>query len=273
MKNLLLYFLIMFYLYWELYCLYKEAKLLSSKSPIGHLIFYIKSKQWYQNISLGFDSAGTLAHGLCIAFTSLLAILCFDNLGYWLFLQTILLQTVLIILLIDQLFWVRSAVKVYFSRLYGKVEAVENLAAFEANSQGYLEENLGKLKNEIRNFSQASYAPYFVARFFIILVLSVFFYTVIYYSLNLGLPGSFINFSGSFSILDSLYYSAMITTGIGSSLEPQQLIAKLFVAIHGFVNLYLLVLVITFFATISEKEVDSEKERLLSSITDAMRAK
>jgi hypothetical protein len=176
----------------------------------------------------------------------------------------------LIILLVDQLFWGQSAVKIYFSRIYGKAAAIEDLAAFEDDSKSYLEANLGKLKTEIEHFSQASYAPYFVARFFIILVLSVIFYTIIYYSINLSLPGSFTDSSMTFSLLDSLYYSAMLTTGIGSSFEPQQFVAKLFVALHGFVNLYLLVLVITFFATISEKEIDSERDRLLSSIEKAL---
>ena len=130
MKNIVLYLLVMGYCYWELYCLYREVKVFSSKSPVGHLIFYIKSKQWYKKISLGFDSSGTFYHGLVIALISFLALPLSRGLGAWLYLQAVFLQMVLFILLVDQLFWVRSAVKVYFSRIYGKVEAIESLAAF-----------------------------------------------------------------------------------------------------------------------------------------------
>ena len=79
---------------------------------------------------------------------------------------------------------------------------------------------------------------------------------------------SFVDTTGNpvSNLWDLLYRSVMLTATFGPPFDPTTGLAKFFTSIHAIITLCLLVIVITFFGSISEEKLQTEKQNFLAEI-------
>jgi hypothetical protein len=177
----------------------------------------------------------------------------------------------LAILLIDQLFWVGSSMLLYFQALQGRLFYLKTRRSTHKINIAKSNVEINQLKLKVERFTISKYIPRFILKFFAVILLTLFTFSVVYYSINLIYPASFQSSSGAvITYIDLLYHSIFITTALGSNIEPKTILARSVSSLHGFVNLYLLVLVISFFTSASESEINIEKSKLVELINTSL---
>lgn len=264
---ILLLFLGLYQLF-ELVFLFQEIRHLPSYSPIYRVLTSHRNRYWFRRLGVGYDASRTGIHScILISLAAILALLADSSFKLWISYQIFILQVTLIALLLDQLFWVGSSMLLYFQALKGHVHYLTTMRVIEKKNREKWDTQLNTLKNKIQQFSISKYTPNFMLRFFAVVLVTVLTYSIIYYSLERVSPGSFTDpTSTPISYLQLLYHSVVVTTSLNTTTEPHSIIARVFSAIQGFINLYLFVLVISFFASVSESQVETERENLLKSI-------
>ncbi len=204
---------------------------------------------------------------ILIFVASIMVVLVDPTFTIWIGYQIFILQGTLVVLLIDQLFWVGSSMLLYFQALNGHLHYLTAMKAIEKKDPNKWNTQIDELKDKVEQFSISKYTPNFMIRFFTVILVAIYTYSIIYYSVELSKPGSFIDTTGgTLGYFQFMYYSIVITTSLNTSIDPQTIIARTFSALQGFTNLYLFVLVISFFASVSESQIETERKSLLRLI-------
>lgn len=237
-----------------------------STSPIYKLITIMRGpvlqREKILQIVYGIDTYGNLTHFLIIFIFA--AIVGFSNVPYWAtILQMVALGFALTVLLIDLLIWIPISVKLSLQPLALSAEYLASKMDILPSDNWKIE--VQRLRHTISCLRLGSLVPTFAFRFVTIVLLVVLTFTFEYSLITHLDRNSFTDtFNNQVSSFDAfLYQSVMITTTFGPPFAPNNNWARLLVATHAVTTIYLFVVVLAFFGSISEDKVSIEKEKLL----------
>jgi hypothetical protein len=212
-----------------------------------------------------YDPYGNLTH-LCIIVIVSAALSLVSSDKFIIFSQIGTLLLAVLILLLDLFNWVPTSVKLL---LESQVPIAQQYLEWTKQifSSDEWRKEAEHLRNEINGIHLGDLVPSFVQRFASVLLIVVFTFATSYYLLARLDSSLFADASGQpITRFDEfLYQSVMITTTFGPPFEADGW-ARVLVAIHAIVTLYLFVLVLAFFGTISEEKLSTEKERFLDDL-------
>lgn len=218
------------------------------------------------------DAYGNLFHGITIMTGALLIGVIGSNVKWILLVEIIVIATTLIVLILDLLIWLPASITLFF-------ESIDMIVEYRELERGILKSptwrfDIDWLYNIVTELNLNVLSPYFIARFLLVIVLTVISFAAQYTLLSIVDSKSFLNASGEEvqSFGDFLYGSVMMTTTIGPSFEPTTEWGKAIVATHALVTVCILVIVVTFFGSLSEEKLKAEKNKTLNKI-EKMRRK
>ena len=218
------------------------------------------------------DTYGNLFHAVLIISFCIIISICTVSLRIK-FERYLILWGILIILgtlvgiIFDLLAWLPISTTLFFESLDMILEyrQLENSVI----SPSKRNREVDSLYTVVRSIKRADFVPYFVARFSIVILLTILSFSAIYFFVGIieHFTG-FIDTSGQevHSFWDFLYSSVMLTATFGPVFEPVTWLSRFLVGIHALLTLCLLVIVITFFSSLSEERIKTERSRFLQKL-------
>ena len=243
-------------------------------SPIHRLVFRFKEKYSSERIRIETDGDATLAYFYVFFFTSITVLIlykCVNVVSTMIYGELFILQVVIYILLIDSLLWVSRSTEMLFSHFSMRLDALSLLlgnGTRKADIINHTQVRLGELDSTIKKINPLAIVPYFLLRVGLVIVLFTVVYIVIYKEISFLEPNSFIDGSGLqvLSVESLIYYSVMLTTGIGSDIAAKTPLARFFVQMHGLTTLFIFALLIALFTTVASENIELRKSVALEKL-------
>lgn len=229
---------------------------------------YVKIRFLVRNEELkmmaGIDTYGTLGHLLFIFVFVVSGSFLFNQI-WFIIVSMVLVGISLSIVLWDMMFWIGASVGLFFESLF-RVIVNRSMIVSATNSQDE-KRKLNLLIDQVKNIKLGDILPSFITRFVFVVMLVVIGFAFEYMQLSRLDSFSFLDRSGGAitSFMEFLYQSVMITTTLGADMQPSQW-GKFILSCHAVITLYLFVVVLAFFATLSENKLEIEKANFFSNL-------
>jgi len=170
--------------------------------------------------------------------------------------------------MIDSLFWIYYSATAPLTRLDAVMDAFSMFK--EKQQTPKFKEKLQKIKERMAEYNPREILPKFLFRLLIIVAVFTLVYSIIYFSLTILDPGSFVDSNNSRVLTweHILFYSVTNTTGVGSEISAQTFWARVFVQFHGITTLFIFVFMLTLVTSVALESIESQKNSLVQKISE-----